>query len=177
MKQLMDFVEKAFEGKVRKFTGEPYYNHCVCVALTAGTYGSPGCGEIGLCHDLFEDTKVSYLSLETILKDMGYEFEMRNFILNGVAALTTPKSKFDKFTAFDLECNRLSQLRGEYQTVKYADILHNVTNLPVDNDPWIISYLAKKETQIMAMRNGDPKLYMLVCHAIIQKQNLIIHGK
>lgn len=177
MKQLMEFVEKAFEGRARKFTGEPYYNHCVAVALTAGTWGSPGCAEIGLCHALFEDTKESYLSLELVLEDMGYEFEIRNFILNGVAELTTPSNGFNKFTAFDLECIRLARMRSEYQTVKYADILHNVTGLPVDNDPWIISYLAKKEKQILTMRNGDPMLYMLVCHAIVEKQNKIIHGK
>jgi len=69
---LFSFVVKMHGEQKRKYTGEPYVNHCLSVAKLVSTY-EECCIEIALCHDLFEDTECTFDSLYLKMKKIGYE--------------------------------------------------------------------------------------------------------
>lgn len=81
-KEALDFTTEAFEGITRKFTGEPYINHCIRVADAAEelarswpgyTHTERGYDEIWvgcLLHDTVED--IEWITLQMIREKFGF---------------------------------------------------------------------------------------------------------
>lgn len=163
LEKLLDFVKLKHKGQVRKYTGEPYYNHCVEVAEIAINYVK-GCYEIALCHDLFEDTDCNFDMLHKELVSIGYNTNEAYEICTGVLELT------DKFTKEDYsymnrkkrknaEAIRLGSVSAKSQSVKYADLINNTESI-VENDPkFAKTYLQEKMVMLSLMNNGDKYLY------------------
>lgn len=59
LKDLIRYVGLKHQLQVRKYTHEPYFNHLISVAEMVDDIGDLFY-EIGLCHDLLEDTDTSY---------------------------------------------------------------------------------------------------------------------
>jgi (p)ppGpp synthase/HD superfamily hydrolase len=81
------FVTLKHHQQKRKYTGEPYFNHVKAVAEMADGMCKFGY-EIGLCHDLIEDTDCDQIDLHEALMRFGYDMGDANFITNGVVELT-----------------------------------------------------------------------------------------
>eukprot|EP01037_Dinobryon_pediforme_P011471 gene11471-11565_t len=71
----------------RKYTGDPYVNHLIAVAEMADGRCEFG-WEIGLCHDLFEDTTCNLPDLYEALQQFGYDEPSADFICDRVDDLT-----------------------------------------------------------------------------------------
>lgn len=93
---LFEFVVHKHKGQVRKYTGEPYFNHVKAVAEMADGIVPFGY-EIGLCHDLLEDTDCERNELNEALKRFGYSKPDAWYITIGVDDLT------DVFTSKDYQ--------------------------------------------------------------------------
>lgn len=164
MKQdLIKFATKWHEGQKRKYTFEPYINHCIEVAEMAETNSIPFGYEIGLFHDLLEDTLCSIESIRIILFPKYLDNEI-DFIINGVVSLTDiyvpvnfPYLNREKRKV--LEAERLSGILPAYQSVKYCDLINNTSSI-VDHDPkFAMYYLAEKKYMLSLMNKGNNKLY------------------
>lgn len=163
IKSLQEFVAMKHEGQVRKYTGEPYFNHVYNVSQIAKKYAELG-EEIGLCHDLFEDTDCGEGELAMFLiHNLYYSFEAE-FIVRSVCALT------DQYTheAYPhvnregrkmLEIERLSTISPVAQTVKYADIIDNCSTIFKYDPNFANVYLKEKQELLGVMREGNSVLW------------------
>ena len=89
--QLRDWVREQHAGQFIKYTDKPYFEHLEYVAEKAENKALLAY-EIGLCHDLFEETKISAGQLMVVLTSFGYGEAEVVHITDSVTELT------DKFT-------------------------------------------------------------------------------
>ncbi|GAA4323324.1 hypothetical protein GCM10023149_24200 [Mucilaginibacter gynuensis] len=161
--QLRDWVRQQHAGQLIKYTDKPYFEHLEFVAEKAGNKALLAY-EIGLCHDLFEETKISAGQLMIVLSGFGYGEAEVVHITDSVTELT---DKFTKKVYPDLkkaerkrkEAERLAHISPDAQTVKYGDLIYNIN--------WVLNYestakkekyLRKKRALLNTMTKGDPGL-------------------
>lgn len=161
---LLDFVKIMHKRQVRKYTNEPYVNHLLNVAKLADSVDVVLGFEIGLCHDLFEDTTCDYTLLRSFLLSVGYSQQEASFILHGVEDLTDAFTK-DNYPDFNrakrkaMEAERLWTIPPMYQTVKYSDLIDNTSSI-VEYDPkFAEKYLEEKRYILKGMDKGHQGLY------------------
>lgn len=137
---------KHFEQK-RKYTGEPYLSHLKAVAEMADGKCKFGY-EIGLCHDLLEDTDCTGAELSEVLLRFGYDVPHAYKIYSAVCDLTDEYTH-EKFPQHnrkvrkELEAYRLHGIAKEAQTVKYCDIINNSESI-LQHDPGFAKILSPK---------------------------------
>lgn len=160
---LLCFVVLNHDTQLRKYTNEPYHTHVRAVADMADGKCKFGY-EIGLCHDLLEDTDCTPTELTAALLRFGYDVDEAWIIFNAVSDLT------DKFTheAFPelnrlsrkrLEAERLWQARPEAQTVKYCDLMHNTSSIVEYDRGFALKYIPEKEYILQGMNKGNKLVY------------------
>jgi len=166
-KRLLYFVKLFHYGQRRKYTGEPYHNHCINVANMANAYSITSTAyEIGLCHDLFEDTLCTPNMLSIVLFICGYSRDKRKRIVLGTKQLTdvyTHKkySNMNRAARKRREALRLSFCDYEVQTIKCCDIVDNTGSIIEHDHKFGIAYLAEKRFLLMIMNKGEKKAYEL----------------
>jgi (p)ppGpp synthase/HD superfamily hydrolase len=160
--QLLCWVKQKHEGQTIKRTDLPYLNHLVAVATLAGPVTVLGY-EIGLCHDLLEDTPTSENELRGTLISLGYPDLEADYITACVVELT------DAFTAAAYpglnkksrktkEAMRLLTISPGAQTVKYADLIDNIGWVLAHDRENAATYLQKKQALLSGMTGGDQSL-------------------
>ncbi len=160
--RLMHWVAEQHRGQKIKYSGELYFNHLQRVALIAGPVVQLGF-EIGLCHDLFEDTSVTKQELRNALMSFGYKRMETDEIAACVTELTDVYTvkKFPDFSKpyrKELEATRLAGISALAQTVKYADLIDNL-NWVLQYEPHKArKYLLKKQMLLIAMDKGSAQL-------------------
>lgn len=168
--RLLAFVKEMHGGQKRKYTGEPYYFHLLNVAAMAEPY-HPLAYEVGLCHDLLEDTDLKRGGLIMALICAGYTGEDMLLIKRTVIELS------DVFTTEDFpylnrafrkeaEALRLHTISPLAQTVKYCDLIDNTESI-VANDPHFAgTYLREKHLTLKGMNKGDAGLYQIAIRSL-----------
>lgn len=163
---LLAFCAIKHQPQKRKYTNEPYISHCRAVADMADSKAIFGY-EVGLCHDLFEDTDCYYNELFTFLEKIGYKNEDALFICDRVQDLT------DVFTSENYphlnraarktqESTRLHQIHAVAQTVKYCDLIHNTSSIVKYDKGFAKKYLPEKEAILNGMTAGN-KIMLRKC--------------
>lgn len=163
-KKLLDFVTIQHGEQKRKYTGEPYTVHLIAVAECAEANGLEFGYEIGLCHDLFEDTPCNDQQLRNALQEYGYNARETDFILQGTWDLT------DKFISSDypnfnrkqrktMEVERLSTISPNSQSIKYCDLIDNTKSIVQHDKGFARIYLAEKSNLLKVMNQGNQSLY------------------
>jgi (p)ppGpp synthase/HD superfamily hydrolase len=160
---LTNWVQQKHQGQIKKYSGDPYFHHVAAVAAMAKDATMFGY-EIGLCHDLLEDTPTTQNDLFETLLGFGYADMEANYITIRVVELT------DVFTSAAYpamnrtqrkaaENLRLATISAGAQTVKYADIIYN-TNLVLHHDrPHAAEYLQNKQALLNTLTHGDKALH------------------
>lgn len=163
---LLSFVTVQHGEQKRKYTGEPYTVHLVAVAECAEANNLQFGYEIGLCHDLFEDTTCTDQQLRTALQAYGYTTTEIGFIIEGTWNLT------DKFISADypnlnrkrrkaMELARLAIICPNSQSIKYCDLIDNTKSIVRHDRNFARIYLAEKAHLLSVMNKGDQTLYAL----------------
>lgn len=147
-------IARAFHyGQVRKYTGEPYVNHCEEVA---GILEEIGCIEevisAGWLHDTIEDTSMSAELLKMLIGKSVTEL---------VVEVTHIAKKTDgnraKRKAIDREF--LSKASPEGQTIKLADIISNTRSI-VERDPkFAETYIPECRALLNILQKGNLSLW------------------
>jgi (p)ppGpp synthase/HD superfamily hydrolase len=159
---LAEWVKLKHAGQVKKYTGEPYYNHLAAVAALAGPATMLGY-EIGLCHDLSEDTGTDAQELFEKLLYFDYSDMEANYITKRVVELTdvftaTAFPQLSRTTRKEKEAERLSNISAGAQTVKYADLIDNMPRVIRHDKVNAGQYLEKKKRLLLAMTDGEKQL-------------------
>lgn len=160
--QLIEWIKQQHEGQQIRGTTEPYINHLIAVAEMAALV--PLGYEIGLCHDLLEETEVSKTELYSALTGFGYSNQEADFILNCTIELTdvfTKKAYPDltKKIRKEREAARLVTISSAAQTIKYGDLIYNIAWMLKYDLRHAGKYLRKKQLLLMSMTNGDRNLH------------------
>ena len=156
------WIKDKYEDKKIRVSGEPYFIHLAFVAELAAKATKLGY-EIGLCHDLLEDTETSSDELREILTGFNYTKKEANYITDKVIELT------DVFTSFaypDLnkrkrkikEAERLLKVSDAAQTIKYADLIYNIKWTLQYEPAKAKKYLKKKKLLLKGLNKGEEVL-------------------
>lgn len=160
---LLAFVALHHAEQRRKYTNAPYLSHLQDVAEMADGQCKLGY-EIGLCHDLLEDTICTETELLKALLRFGYDWEEATWITIRVFQLT------DQYTPFsypdlnrkkrkELEAKRLSHISSHAQTVKYCDIINNSESILQHDPSFAKVYITEMKMVLDGMNRGNEILY------------------
>ncbi|PIZ51110.1 metal-dependent phosphohydrolase [Candidatus Woesearchaeota archaeon CG_4_10_14_0_2_um_filter_33_13] len=180
IEKLTEFIKEKHGNQLRKYVNTHYYNHPIRVGILAFKHHTSNhlfLMEIGLCHDLFEDTDCTYEELFNFLrKELKYGKIEANIICEGVNHLTnefTPEAYpgLNRKERKEKEAIRLRHIPWYCQTVKYADIIDNLPSIVKHDPPFAKVYLEEKIQLLDVMRNGSIHLLIKCCAAINDAQN------
>jgi len=163
-KILLSFVHINHFPQQRKYTGEPYSVHLTSVAELADKYKLIMGYEIGLCHDLFEDTACTEHELYHFLVRNQYTHLEAEFIINGVIELTDVYTH-EKYPDTNrkirktLEAERLGTISKNSQSIKYCDLIDNTNSIVEYDKGFAIKYLEEKRLILSKMNKGNKHLY------------------
>jgi len=168
--QLKKWVAEKHDGQLIKRTAEPYLNHLTAVAeMARGTveFGY----EMGLCHDLLEDTATTAKELLDALNSFGYPQAAAVQISSCVLELTDVFTRYaypdlKKKRRKKLEAARLLTISPAAQTVKYADLIYNAKWVLTYDTKRAEKYLLKKKRLLLALTKGDPLLHQQAINVI-----------
>lgn len=170
--KLMEFVKIAHIEQKRKYTGEPYFNHIFHVGTEAQKNQIQFGFEIGICHDLFEDTQFNEELLRHFLWAVDYSIWEIDAIIAGINHLTDEFTS-DKYPELNRkarkqkECERLYLIPEEIQTIKYIDLIHNTESICEHDPGFARTYLKEKWQILKGMDKGNPELFL-------QARNLLV---
>ena len=167
---LRDWVREQHEGQIIPKNGYPYFTHLSAVAALAGGVVRLG-GEIGLCHDLLEDTEITAGTLNEVLLSFGYSQTDSEIITTCVVELTdvytvSAFGELKKNERKQLEAERLITISSRAQTVKYADLIDNIGWVLTFNKQAANEYLKKKLTLLKDLNKGDRGLWLMAMKLI-----------
>lgn len=173
--KLIEFVKAQHGSQVRKYTGEPYYNHLIAVANASEKTGVNYGWEIGLCHDLLEDTKCDRPTLFYGLVDLGYSETAAKFIGLAVIGLT------DVFTteaypylnrALRKRCEalRLHTIDRVSQIVKCCDLIDNTSSIVTHDPGFAKTYLSEKRDIICGFKKIDGAIKSQVWNCLLDAE-------
>lgn len=157
------FASLAHAGQTRKYTGEPYFNHCKEVAdLVAEAGGDDAMVAAAYLHDVVEDTNIP---LERICREFGDDIAGLVSDLTDVSKPSDGNRKTRK--AIDLEHTAKASPRAK--TIKLADIISNSASI-LERDPDFAKvYLEEKRAQLEVLKDGDPKLWLRALTSLVPK--------
>jgi (p)ppGpp synthase/HD superfamily hydrolase len=159
--KLLIWIEQRHEGHLIRRTAEPYINHLVAVAKMTAVI--PLGYEIGLCHDLFEETGITEPMLHSALTSFGYTGQEASLITNCTIELTdvfTKKAYPDlkKEVRKKKEATRLATISATAQTIKCGDLIYNIGWILKYDLKHARKYLKKKKSLLAYMTSGEQHL-------------------
>jgi (p)ppGpp synthase/HD superfamily hydrolase len=169
--ELKKWIAHQHKGQLIKKTSQPYMNHLTAVAEMAAEALDFGY-EIGLCHDLLEDTKATAAELLDALLKFGYIVEDADLITSCVVELTDvyTKSAYPGISKTDrkrMEAARLLNISAAAQTVKYADLIYNIRWVLKYDKKHSKKYLIKKRRLLMALNKGNNQLRLQALELVV----------
>ena len=162
--QVRDFADRAHGAQMRKYTPERYIVHPVRVTEILMEYTNDVCIlSAALLHDVLEDTPVKSEEIEFFLKDFMLASEVRKTI-NLVEELTDVYIKSDfphlnRRKRKELEIARIAKTSPDSQTIKYADIIDNCTEIVKYDRGFAGKFLTECREILRKAPEGDRRLY------------------
>jgi guanosine-3',5'-bis(diphosphate) 3'-pyrophosphohydrolase len=163
IQSIEEFARKAHGNQQRKFEPGPYVIHLIRVKNICQEY-TPDAVVLSaaLLHDVLEDTEVKAEELRQFLQTVTEQKTAGN-ILNLVIDLTDIYTKnnypqWNRRKRKKMEAERLSRVRPDAQTIKYADIIDNSHTIVHAEDGFASVYLHEARVIIDMMKKGHPEL-------------------
>lgn len=163
LKTVTEFADWAHGDQRRKYTPERYIVHPIrvmerCKSFTTDTVILAA----AVLHDVLEDTDVDQRALLNFLNGVMEERKAKR-TLQLVVELTDVyvKSNYPDWNRRKrraMEALRLERTSQEAQSIKYADILDNIGELPEDNE-FNIVFLKERQNLLKKLNKGEPWLY------------------
>lgn len=145
-------AERAHAGQLRKYTGEPYIVHPRAVAdLVRTVPHTPAIVAAALLHDVLEDTAIT---ADEIRAELGEEVTQLVFALTD----QVPKSAGNRAVRKRLEAERLARTPSAAQTVKVADMIHNLESIVAHDRGFARIYVREMEYLLGLLDVADATL-------------------
>jgi guanosine-3',5'-bis(diphosphate) 3'-pyrophosphohydrolase len=163
LEYVTDFADKAHGSQLRKYSGDRYIVHPVRVMemVRQHTDELPVLAA-ALLHDVLEDTPVSDAEVEAALLRVMDAREVEE-TLKLVVELTDvfirrEYPRLNRRTRKQKEANRLGSVSRDAQTIKYADIIDNVTDIVKEDADFANVYVSEAKQMLKVMDAGDAAL-------------------
>lgn len=176
------FADGAHAEQLRKYTGDRYIVHPLRVMETVREFTSDICVlAAALLHDVLEDTPVTATEMEMSLLEC-FDARQAQRVTGFVIELTDIfiKSSFPRLnrsTRKEKEAGRLSQVSPEAQTIKYADIIDNVTDIVRQDTDFARTYVREAKNMLDVMDAGHPVLRRRAFNVVEESMKVILKKK
>ena len=163
LKYIQAYADRSHGEQVRKYSGDRYIVHPVRVMRMVREFNDDvTILAAALLHDVLEDTPVTAADMHNALlhvmsplqaeKTVQLVIELTDiFIKSSYPGLNRRRRK-------EREVQRLSTISGEAQTIKYADIIDNVTDIVREDTDFAKVYIHEARNMLAVMRAGHPEL-------------------
>lgn len=143
------------EGQYRKYTGEPYINHCKNVAYLVNLviYDENMIAAAWL-HDSLEDTKITQEEIAEHTNDIVLSY------VNWLTDENLPKGG-NRAIRKNTYKEKLALAPKEVQTIKLADLIDNSSTICRYDPKFAKVYLKEKEELLKVLDRGYPSLLRL----------------
>ena len=138
IQQAVGFATCAHRHQKRKYTSEPYVNHCIAVARLVAASGADVSSIIAaVLHDAMEDTVVTF---EDVLNNFGEKVAML------VLEVTSPVTDADcgRKERHKINLAHLKKASPQAATIKIADIIDNTSTIHERDAVFAITYIQEK---------------------------------
>ncbi len=159
LNQIKEFADRAHGEQMRKYAPERYIAHPIRVMETCRQYTSDvKILAAALLHDVLEDTPVTKEQMQEFLEHLMNKPEAQQ-IVHLVEELTDIYTKdkypqWNRHTRKQKEMERLEKTSEEAQTIKYADLIDNTSEI-VEKDPdFSRRYLEEAKILLKKLRKG-----------------------
>lgn len=146
-----DFATHWHGAQVRKYTGEPYIEHCrEIVEILKTVPHTEDMLAAAWLHDVLEDTECS---AQLMYDEFGLD------VVKMVVDLTDcHRSVGNRAMRKGIDRERLGRCNAEVQTIKLADLISNTKSI-VEHDPKFAAvYLAEARMLLDVLTKGDASL-------------------
>lgn len=169
--KIIEFADLAHGDQMRKYTPERYIVHPIKVMRTCSQYtDSLPVLAAAVLHDVMEDTDYKQNDLAVFLQNYMSE-EEQNFTIQLVRELTDVYIKKDfpalnRFKRKKKELKRLMEISPEAQTIKYADIIDNATEISQSDPDFAERYLQECYDIVSTLTKGNPELRSIALEVV-----------
>ena len=158
-----EFASGKHKGQVRKYTGEPYIVHPVCVAEICRQYTNDEDTIIGaILHDTVEDTDTQY---SDIIELFGEEVAHIVRYCSEVSVKGEGNREYRK----ELDCQHYANGNVKSKMIKVADAIHNSISISESRKDFANQYFKEKEAMVNAMLENEPEPAGSPLHAIAEE--------
>lgn len=164
LEKITQFADQAHGEQRRKYTPEKYIVHPIRVMEICSIYiqSLPVLGA-ALLHDVIEDTPLSKYDIATFLTDImsPSDVEVTVRIVVELTDVYTKESypKWNRTIRKIRESERLQSISPDAQTVKYADILDNCSEILQYDRGFGKRFLTECKVILDLAQKGDPVLH------------------
>jgi (p)ppGpp synthase/HD superfamily hydrolase len=148
-----EFAKEKHAGQVRRYTGEPYINHCFAVAALVAIvpWHTEEMLAAAILHDTIEDTDTTH---QELIETFGHT------IADLVLDLTDqiPLSAGNRAVRKKLEAERIALTDKEAQTIKVADLIDNTASISAHDPGFAKVYLKEKAYLLSVLTLADKDL-------------------
>lgn len=152
LNEALNFATEAHKGQVRKYTGEPYINHCIEVCEIIKSHGFDDINLLiaALLHDTVEDT---YVTFQKIKNTFGIDVMFLVYYVTDLVA----RNQGNRKTRIELNTQHILNTTEPYSLlIKCADIISNTRSIKQRDPEFAEFYLEEKRVLLEAMRERHP---------------------
>ena len=155
IKRAIEFAKQAHDGvnQKRKYTGEPYWVHCLDVMeIVKTTAHDENMLCAALLHDTVEDTKITLFDIE---REFGEDVSTLVEMLTDVSKPADGNRKVRK--CIDREHTKKASARAK--TIKLADLISNAKDIVKNDKDFARVYLKEKALLLEILKEGNKDLH------------------
>ena len=166
----LGFTQCAHRQQKRKYTGEPYANHCRNVAAIVAEYTSdPAVIAAATLHDVLEDTEVTPAEMRDVF---GERVTLLVIEVTDVSRLEDGNREVRK----RLDKEHLAQSSPDGATIKLADLIDNSSSIVKHDKGFARAYLREKEALLEVLKHGNSALWKRAYTTLQDAQRELIHA-
>jgi (p)ppGpp synthase/HD superfamily hydrolase len=150
LRSAIAFATAKHAGQTRKYTGEPYVNHCLAVAeIVAATGATETTIAAAVLHDTLEDTATTEAELLT-----AFGPEVTKLVIE-LTNIRTPGTRAERKAK---DRARLATVSAEAQTIKVADLIHNTGSIAEHDPEFAKVFIPEANALLAVLTKADPVL-------------------
>lgn len=154
----------------RKYTNEPYVEHCENVALILVKHGlrDEEVFAAAMLHDVLEDTEVTEAELRDAFGDRVTQLvlEVTDPVLEGNRAVRKLAAR-----------EHLARSSPEGASIKLADLIDNTSSIATHDPNFARVYLQEKEALLEVLRHGNAELWQEAFETLQEAQRGLVHHR
>jgi len=153
-RRAIDVALQAHKRQKRKYTGDPYFTHCMAVAALVGN--TPGATDemvaAAFLHDTIEDTPLTFDDIANLLSTDVAE------LVKQVTDVSTPGDG-NRAVRKAMDAAHLRQASPQGKTIKLADLIDNTASITKHDPGFALVYMEEKRYLLPFLVEGDAELF------------------